>query len=684
MAARSRSRMMLFVLALAGATESLNSLHSPASFKPASPVAPRPRGWGRRSSASALKTRATAVSEVEAGVAVLLEDGDIRRPSVDRRSYRLVRLANGLEALLASDPDCDEAGAALSVKAGSFDDTRLGLAHFHEHMLFLGTAKYPDEDEYEGFLAAHGGGSNAWTADEETCYYLNVNADALEGALDRLAQFFVSPLMSLDCVEREVKAVDSEYSMALNDDGWRTLSVLKATANPEHPFSRFSTGTEDTLLREWGAPESLLEELQSWNAKHYVGDRMRLSVVGKESLDELQAMISGDGRFGAVPRGQQEGKTVSKKGAAVAPWAASETPRVVRIVPVREWRSLQLLWPLPPRDVLRGASATSTPELLVSHLLGHEGAQTLHGILRDRGWIDGLSCGTAFKSRDGQLLELSVDLTEVGEANFDEVCRLAWAWVGAVKGASTAQLKKASDELEAMHAARFDFSEKRGAADTASDLADALWDHPTQPIAGPSLAGAYDDATARRVLAALDPSTCVVLDVRKHATDDGWAKERWHGATYDSRPTDGDRLREWRDAMDDKGGSLFRLPEANPYLPDDLQLVADPLARTGVYRVPGSEDGATVWRRADLSDAPESVPEVPKVMVVALFREARDHDALSIAAVKTLGSTVAQLLNVEAYDAQLAGLSQGREWVIQRRFNVGVLEAIPKRKASTL
>ena len=43
-----------------------------------------------------------------------------------------------------------------------------GIAHFLEHMLFMGTEKYPDENEYSKFLAAHGGSSNAYTAAEDT------------------------------------------------------------------------------------------------------------------------------------------------------------------------------------------------------------------------------------------------------------------------------------------------------------------------------------------------------------------------------------------------------------------------------------------------------------------------------------------------------------------------------------
>ena len=80
---------------------------------------------------------------------------EVRRKTSRKRSRSATRpktTSLRLEALLASDADADEAGAAVVVRAGSFDDTYEGLAHFHEHMLFLGTEKYPGEDEYDTFL----------------------------------------------------------------------------------------------------------------------------------------------------------------------------------------------------------------------------------------------------------------------------------------------------------------------------------------------------------------------------------------------------------------------------------------------------------------------------------------------------------------------------------------------------
>jgi len=64
----------------------------------------------------------------------------------DKRTYKAITLKNGLECLLISDPDAQKSAAALSVGIGSFLDPleAQGIAHYLEHMLFMGTGKYPE------------------------------------------------------------------------------------------------------------------------------------------------------------------------------------------------------------------------------------------------------------------------------------------------------------------------------------------------------------------------------------------------------------------------------------------------------------------------------------------------------------------------------------------------------------
>jgi len=64
-------------------------------------------------------------------------------------------------------------------------------------------------------------------------------SSALSGGLDRFAQFFVSPLFKDDAIERELRAVDSEYSNSLNSDQWRMHQLLKSSCDPRHPFSKY-------------------------------------------------------------------------------------------------------------------------------------------------------------------------------------------------------------------------------------------------------------------------------------------------------------------------------------------------------------------------------------------------------------------------------------------------------------
>ena len=74
-------------------------------------------------------------------------------------------------------------------------ETCLIVAHFTEHMLFMGSGEYPAEGDYDRYISIHSGMNNAWTSSDHTLYYFNINPQGLLGALDRFSQFFVSPVL---------------------------------------------------------------------------------------------------------------------------------------------------------------------------------------------------------------------------------------------------------------------------------------------------------------------------------------------------------------------------------------------------------------------------------------------------------------------------------------------------------
>lgn len=125
-------------------------------------------------------------------------------------------------------------------------------------MLFLGTKKYPNENDYVKFLSEHGGSSNAATYPDHTLYYFDVMPEHLKNSLDRyivnqliilnnifcfrFAQFFKSPLFTESATEREINAVNSEHEKNIPNDAWRMDQVDKHLCDSEHPYNTFGTG----------------------------------------------------------------------------------------------------------------------------------------------------------------------------------------------------------------------------------------------------------------------------------------------------------------------------------------------------------------------------------------------------------------------------------------------------------
>ena len=106
-------------------------------------------------------------------------------------------LENKMRCILIHDDEADKSCAALDVHVGCTLDKKplYGTAHFLEHMLFMGTKKYPSENEYSEFITNNGGYSNAFTSLTDTNYHFECSNEAYGEALDRFAQFFLSPLL---------------------------------------------------------------------------------------------------------------------------------------------------------------------------------------------------------------------------------------------------------------------------------------------------------------------------------------------------------------------------------------------------------------------------------------------------------------------------------------------------------
>lgn len=147
-------------------------------------------------------------------------------------------------------------------------------------MLFMGSGKYPSENEYSVYIKDNGGMSNAYTSLTNTNYHFDVSNDAFEGALDRMSQFFLAPKFAESSTEKEMNAVNSEFKQSLQNDAWRSFSLLQQNTNPKSLLNRFNCGNLETL----NAP-GIREELLSFHKKWYSANLMSLVLTSKHSLD---------------------------------------------------------------------------------------------------------------------------------------------------------------------------------------------------------------------------------------------------------------------------------------------------------------------------------------------------------------------------------------------------------------
>ena len=127
-------------------------------------------------------------------------------PPNETKKIKYGVLPNKIKYTIMQDEHIDTAFVVVTVKVGSLSEPRkyMGLAHFLEHMLFLGSHTYPDENYFSKKLNSYGGITNAFTTSFETVYYFNVvngeNNSNLQDMFDIFSRFFIDPLFDINSV----------------------------------------------------------------------------------------------------------------------------------------------------------------------------------------------------------------------------------------------------------------------------------------------------------------------------------------------------------------------------------------------------------------------------------------------------------------------------------------------------
>jgi insulysin len=507
----------------------------------------------------------------------------ILNPTLANRKTAKIRLKNGLEAYIVSDPETDQSGASLAVEAGSWADPQEypGMAHFCEHMLFMGTKAYPKEAEYMQFIQDHGGSYNAFTASDKTVYMFSVNNDAFSDVLSRFAQFFIDPLFNSSSVERELLAVDQEHSKNIENDGWREYMILKETGNPAHPNAGFSTGNAQTL---GGIPR---DALVKWYEKNYSASRMHLVVISTLPLDELVQTVAGD--FSSVPN----------RNTPLTPYpfdllSAQQEGHFIYIKPIKDIKTLSLVWQ-PPKQFADDRDGAVFD--LVNYALNSGDSESLSKELKREHLADSVFATSDMFSQDETLFQISISLTEKGVKNLNTVIERCFQALSRLKTDGIPEY--IFQEVKQMSRINYEYQTREECFSFVQNLGSAITYEPLETFPQKlSIPTTYDPLFIKDFIDTLIPETCVFF-VQANPDLTGvkmTSKEKWMGAEYTIAAIPQEQLTEWKDIQ---VHPHIRIPPRNPFIPKNLTLLPQSSDADAPPTLLIKNDDATIYFKQD-------------------------------------------------------------------------------------
>ncbi|MDX1538417.1 insulinase family protein [Arsukibacterium sp.] len=396
-----------------------------------------------------------------------MEKVHIKQSPNDNRAYQHLTLDNGLTVVLVNDSSAEKSAAALTVNVGHFDDPAdyQGMAHFLEHMLFLGSENFPDPGEYQQFISQYGGSHNAWTGTEHSHFYFDIDTPQFQQAIARFADMFCRPLFTAAYVEKERHAIEAEYSLKLKDDSRRIYQVHKETINPAHPFAKFSVGNLNTLNDK--PQQTLRAALLQFYQQQYSASRMSLCLVSPCSLSAMEQWVKQ--LFAGLPSALP-----AKPPLAEPLYLAEHQAILLNIKPHKDSERLVASFALPDIQPWYRHKIVS----FLASLLGDESEGSLLSYLKNAGLVNQLSAGGGIDGSNYKDFTVSFELTRTGRADTTAVLTALYSALARIKQQPLPQ-QLYVERQQLLHWS-FIYQEPADALQTASQLSVNLQHYPVE------------------------------------------------------------------------------------------------------------------------------------------------------------------------------------------------------------
>lgn len=470
----------------------------------------------------------------------------------------------------------------------------------------------------------------------------------LYGALDRFAQFFVKPLFLESTLDRELRAVDSENKKNLQSDVWRLSQLAKSLSNPQHPYHHFSTGNLKTLRDDPQARGvKIRDEFIKFYEKHYSANRMKLVVLGRESLDQLEnwvAELFSEVKNQDLPQNRWD---------SVVPYAADQLKTEIFAKPVMESRSLDISFPYQDEDDMY----ETQPSRYISHLIGHEGPGSILSYLKEEGLANSLSAGAHTICPGSAFMEIEVNLTPKGLERYRDVVKVVFQYIGMMK--EQPPVEWMFEEQKNMAEVEFRFRQKSPASRFASGTSSVMQKPLPRKwlLSGTSKFRKFDARAIVNAMQFLREDNFRLMIVSQDYPGDWDQKEKWYGTDYKVDKIPESVVDEIRQALnaDKTRPAELHLPHKNEFIPTRLDVekldVKEPARAPKLLR---DDESVRLWWKKD------DTFWVPKANVNVLIRNPVAYESPANHVKATLFTNlVADALQEYTYDADISGLRYG-------------------------
>ncbi|KAF7457707.1 sporozoite developmental protein [Cryptosporidium felis] len=482
----------------------------------------------------------------------------VLKPKYDGRSFKTLILKNQINVLLIKDESSEKAGFTVGVKVGSLNDpiNAFGLFHLIEHMLFLGTGKHSNPQDYDEFMAQHGGRNNAYTSEERTIFFNEIGEEFLEEGLDYFSHFFIDPLFDEKMVNKEINAVNSEHLKNIPNELDRLWHTIRSYTYP--PMSHFTTGNKETLSE---IPKSMGISIQKlikeMFTKYYCGKNMFVVLSSKRSLIEQEKLIS---EYFSVISSDNDGICVNAS-SIIGPEFSQKSiikenylGKLLHVKPLRTGNLLWLIWSFPIRFI----SINKQPLLVLSYILNSKHSNSLYWLLQKKNYVTDSS--SMYENYSfGSIFIYKLELTVEGSKNQVDLIGTIYKYINKLR--ESKELLHVYQEIKSLTEREFDTqldTEEKSPMYATSEICSRFIQYGVHNVlSGDVLIKEADERLIFQILNYISPFNTLFLSCSENGFKDLEVKEdKYYNVKHTIEKIPIDLLHSWKNGKFDEATNI--------------------------------------------------------------------------------------------------------------------------------